>query len=157
MGRPREPQTLAAIEALRKTRDLNEALGELAAIGHELTKQQLYTISSRYGAEIGRPVGHPGKQSGLLPWRVIQAHKMAKEALLLRTMASLRLGHQVPKWRATWACKYAERLRLEDKVIHYDPMLGFMEVPRRRRRAEVTGDLEAVDKDLIRDPNIEGP
>lgn len=85
------------------------------------------------------------RNQALIPWPIMEQHKNAYVLDMLRTEARLRAGAPISMRRLTAVYGFKRRLRIEGKVINYDPANGFSKV----------GPRPGIDLDLIFEPNPE--
>lgn len=87
----------------------------------------------------------------LIPWRVKVQHRTPASGFsrsfriykALQTIAATRVGKRPPQEQAVNLEIIQQQLRDLNAVVHYDPELGLVLVPRR----------DGIDKGLIREPN----
>lgn len=157
MTRPRKRETIAALELLDDLdKSYDDVLRELTEQGVDMTADRLRALASFHGRSRG---GHPhrAKQTGLIPWVLLQEHRMHNYMRLLRWEARRRTKAPLSDQQLTQLDSWKGHLLDNDLVVHYDGVNKPVLVPRRYTRVEGSGVLVPLDTDLIRDPSIEGP
>lgn len=108
--------------------------------GIRVSRSAIAMAINRYGLESAKP---RARYEDMLPWRVIEEHRMATEARLLRMEARRRRGLPLDQEQLTWLTHWREELDKANAVVTYDPntVEGFFWVHR-----------EPTDDDIIRRP-----
>lgn len=133
---------LPPVEDLREMRDAGMSLREIAdrvfdLTGETVTKSGISAALVRAGA--GKDLV---RYEDLIPWRVQMQHQKQYHLRMLRLEGRRRAGHPLEPGQERRLQSWLDDLKLENAVIHYNPLRepGFHPVTRR----------DGIDTDLIR-------